>query len=212
MKNVSTITVLFLLLLGTGLVSAADMTDDQSGANQTTHFFLQEASNGSYGIDDSGNYTLTLTGIKPDTIYFTDRPSHEIGFVSTEQYLDNFDWNPNNPPNAVLIIGENDEDVTIIGLELTSPKYDADLNILTYVAQPLEDTIFKSDYISGMTLSENQSVPETFGRGVLLIDDCNCGIVSASACSTYCRNRCWDHSKSACEPCGGCCYSPLLCE
>ena len=46
MKDVRTITVLFPLLLGTGLVSAANMTDEKADTNEAPHFFLQEASKG----------------------------------------------------------------------------------------------------------------------------------------------------------------------
>ena len=176
-----------------------------SDNGSVTHFFLQEAGNGSYGTDDSGNSTLTLTGVKPDTIYFTDRPSHEIGFVPMEQFLEGFDWNPINPPNAVLIIQENVGNEAIIGLELTDPKYDGDLDLLTYHARPLDEAEFESNWISGLKLSENQPLPENFGQVSLLIDDCPCTSVGTSSCDTRCRNSCYDYKKAWCEPCGGCC-------
>ena len=193
-------------------ISAVNTTGEISDNESATHFFLQECSGGSFGLDNTGNYSLTLTGVKPDTIVFTDRPSHDIGFVPMEQYLEGFDWNPKNPPNAVLIIEESNKSEAVIGLELKYPKYDKDANLLTYKVNILKTAKFKSDWISHIKISENQSVPEKFGRAILLIDDCGCKQVGLSSCSSGCRNSCYDRKYHWCVPCGGCCAESLACN
>jgi hypothetical protein len=210
---------LIFLLIGMSQISAVNTTCQISAVNTTgeisdnesaTHFFLQECSGGSFGLDNSGNYSLTLTGVKPDTIYFTDRPSNDIGFVPMERYIEGFDWNPNNPPNAILIIGESKKSDAIIGLKLTYPKYDKDANLLTYTVNIIKTAKFKSDWISHIKISENQSAPEKFGRAILLIDDCGCKSVSPSACYSTCRNSCYKNYW--CQPCGGCCAAYIDCN
>jgi hypothetical protein len=49
---------------------------------------------------------LTLQGITPDTLYFSDRPDRIVGRVSTREFVDHWSKGKDsfeaNPPNAVL--------------------------------------------------------------------------------------------------------------
>jgi hypothetical protein len=54
----------------------------------------------------SGNGTLTLQGVTPATLYFSDRPQRVVGNMSTADFVELWDAGENSfesdPPNAVL--------------------------------------------------------------------------------------------------------------
>ena len=66
------------------------------------------------------NGQLTLDGIAPTTLYFSDRPERITGHVPTEEFLDSWgegdDSFAGDPPNAVLSIFSEDEvnDVVVV--------------------------------------------------------------------------------------------------
>jgi len=64
------------------------------------------------GASSSGG-TLTLTGLSPSTLYFSDRPKRVVGHMTTEQFVDGWDVGDNSfasdPPNAVLSFVESGE-------------------------------------------------------------------------------------------------------
>ena len=65
------------------------------------------------GIDSDGQ-TLTLRGITPSTLYFSDRPQRVVGHMSTADFVDLWAIGDNSfetdPPNAVLAFLEPDAD------------------------------------------------------------------------------------------------------
>jgi hypothetical protein len=66
------------------------------------------------GIDSDGK-TLTLHGITPSTLYFSDRPQRVVGHMSTADFVDLWAIGDNSfesdPPNAVLAFLEPGADV-----------------------------------------------------------------------------------------------------
>jgi hypothetical protein len=72
---------------------------------------------------------LTLNGIAPTTLYFSDRPQRITGHVPTEEFFDSWgegdDSFADDPPNAVLSIFTEDEihDVVVV---LQDPALDGD--------------------------------------------------------------------------------------
>ena len=70
--------------------------------------FVQEAA-GAELVDG----TLTLSGVKPRTLFFADRPEDIAGYLSYQDYVDMVYEGPDNfvedPPNATLMILEGDE-------------------------------------------------------------------------------------------------------
>jgi hypothetical protein len=71
--------------------------------------FVQVA-RGSHATDEE----LTLIGLSPSTLYFSDRPQRVVGHITTEQFVDLWaegaDSFASDPPNAVLSFvdpGEN---------------------------------------------------------------------------------------------------------
>lgn len=75
--------------------------------------------------------TLTLYGVAPTTIFFTDRPERQAGHVETEYFIEVMleDHDPDSftkdPPNATLSVfdGENVEEIV---MTLGPPKVEGD--------------------------------------------------------------------------------------
>lgn len=65
------------------------------------------------GIRSDAN-SLTLVGLTPHTIYFSDRPQRIVGHITTQRFLewwsDGDDSFAVDPPNAVLAWGEPGDD------------------------------------------------------------------------------------------------------
>ena len=63
----------------------------------------------------SDGRTLTLTGITPSTLYFSDRPQRIVGHMSTSDFVELWDQGENSfaddPPNAVLAFLQPGDDV-----------------------------------------------------------------------------------------------------
>ena len=98
--------------------------------------------------------TLTLIGISPTTIFFSDRPKRIVGHVYTEDVITIWNEGKDNlaedPPNATLsIFGENE--IIDLVIELKNPK--------------MEDDNFTYDIV----LLDGE-IPDFGGRASLFID------------------------------------------
>jgi hypothetical protein len=91
---------------------------------------------------DKSNNKLTLTGISPVTIYFTDRPDRIAGNMKTARFIpfwsEGKDSFKSNPPNADISIVEGSELKQII-VELQEPVLKDDN--LTYTVKILQGTM-----------------------------------------------------------------------
>jgi hypothetical protein len=96
------------------------------------------------GIDSDAG-TLTLRGVTPSTLYFSDRPQRVVGHMSTADFVDLWAIGDNSfeadPPNAVLSFLEPGadvpEDVVVV---LKEPNLD-DGGDLAYSIDVLEGTV-----------------------------------------------------------------------
>jgi hypothetical protein len=65
------------------------------------------------GVSSEGN-VLTLHGLSPSTLYFSDRPQRVVGHLSAAAFVDLWDEGENSfavdPPNAVLAFVEPGDD------------------------------------------------------------------------------------------------------
>ncbi|HEV7188473.1 MAG TPA: hypothetical protein VGN28_11310 [Blastococcus sp.] len=79
--------------------TASEMSIENLEAEES--MFVQTA-----GGATSTNGTLTLTGITPSTLYFSDRPQRVVGHMTTADFVDLWGEGDNSfeadPPNAVL--------------------------------------------------------------------------------------------------------------
>jgi len=173
--------------------------------NKTSYIFVQEASGGSFVRDTTGNYTLTMTNAIPHTLYFSDRPAQDAGFVPTAKFIEGFNWDPRNPPNALIVVKDAQENEDMVVVKLTSPRYNETGHSVTYTAQILPNGTFIADWTGDLSRMADARIPETFGQVALVIDDCSCQ--PARECPSGCRNSCWNWKHVECDICGGCCQT-----
>jgi hypothetical protein len=95
------------------------------------------------GIDSDGE-TLTLRGIAPSTLYFSDRPRRVVGHMRTYDFVDLWAIGDNSfesdPPNAVLAYLEPGAD-TPADAVVVLKEPDLDRGNLAYSIEVLDGTI-----------------------------------------------------------------------
>jgi hypothetical protein len=103
----------------------ADMVPEPSADDDglVELLFVQEA-----GRAVLADGTLTLSDVKPKTLYFADRPEDIAGFLNYQDYVDMVYSGPDNfvedPPNATLMILDGDDLIPVV-MELSSkPRLD----------------------------------------------------------------------------------------
>jgi hypothetical protein len=99
-------------------------SDLDSGTKEIEALYVQSARGMAYG-----DGMLTLQGVAPTTIMFSDRPDRITGHIPSEEFFDSWGEGDNSfaddPPNAVLSILSEDEvnDVVVV---LSDPALDGD--------------------------------------------------------------------------------------
>lgn len=133
----------------------------KTGDSQEPEFIsIQNAQSGSISEISTNTYLLKLNDVSDKTILFSDRPDRIVKSVSTENFVDT--WNIGadsftlDPPNAVLIVDELEEQQDIAILELFNPVYDEDKKILSYEITPDGETSVELD--------------DEFGQSTMVID------------------------------------------
>jgi len=173
--------------------------------NNVTFMFVQTAASGTLvPVDGVENlYTLTLVGVAPQTIAFSDRPERIIVQAPMQEFLDGFCWLPENPPNAAIEILEADEEEDVAVVELLDPVYDNETQTLQYNVSILEEPDHSYAVFNERA---DQSLPEAFGPATLFIDDCadgwwRCCTLDGSYCGKIRAGRCYNWGHARCEWC-----------
>jgi hypothetical protein len=124
---------------------------------------------------DSTDGELTLVGLSPSTLYFSDRPERVVGHMTTAQFVDQWSVGDNSfasdPPNAVLSwvhSGEDRPDDCVVVLR--EPKADGDS--IRYAIDVLEG-----------------SVPTSSGACTLFIDPLGRPLSPVSVAGMHRRDR-----------------------
>ncbi len=166
--------------------------------------------NGSFIKDASGNYTLTISGVVPYTVFFSDRPARDAGFIEMNRFIEGFGFDLINPPNALIMIEDESEDNDAIVVELTVPQYDKTNGTLTYTARVIDDYTFESEWPRDLLSRVDKAIPEQFGRVAIVIDnkvklscsdsDADCGNEN-KVCGSVSTGCCWSWSATQCEAC-----------
>ena len=130
-------------LLGDALRATAALAadQDQPDLDEVQLLFVQNAKD----VVMKGD-RLTLVGVNPTTIFFSDRPKRIAGHMSTEDFV--LDWQEGTgkesfhakPPNAAMSVF-GDEEIVDVVLELKNPRLAGgalvyDINVLE-VEQPI---------------------------------------------------------------------------
>jgi hypothetical protein len=181
--------------------------DAEAEEKPVRYMFVQSAHSGSFvQVEGEMNYTLTLEGVSPQTIAFSDRPERVVVQVPMQKFLDGFGFPPENPPNAAIEILEGNESQDVMVVELFDPVYDAANKTLQYNVSILEEpnhsyAIFNERH--------DKSLPETFGPAALFVDTCRGGWCQCATsdswdsdyCGGYSIGCCWDWESLACWAC-----------
>ncbi len=127
------------VLLAALLVPIGCGTSTSSGSNSPDFLFVQTADSAT-AQSDNGVVTVTLHGVKPLTVYFSDRPDRITGRMRSSDFVDNWtrggdDSFANNPPNGALDATLNGKEFAVV-VELSDPHLDGDT--LTYTVKPVE--------------------------------------------------------------------------
>jgi hypothetical protein len=147
------------------------MTETLAEQLETEESMFVQTAQGIESTDD----TLTLRGITPSTLYFSDRPQRVVGHMTTADFVDLWGIGDNSfesdPPNAVLSFLEPGADVpddTVIVLK--EPNLGG--GELTYSIEVLDG-----------------SVPEYAGPVTLFIDPFGRPLSPVSVCGVRRRER-----------------------
>jgi hypothetical protein len=161
-------------------------------------FFVVSAEGGAWvpDEDEAETYALTLTGVRPDLVYFSDRPDRVAGHESVDAFVT--DWQASGfadvPPNAAMVLHEEDESEDVVIVELTDPEYQVDSAELRFTASILTDE--QTGGLAEYNEHADAAIPESFGETSLLIDNATIDptVVFENDCgnSTDCENRLLD--------------------
>ncbi|MGD1834280.1 MAG: hypothetical protein ACPKQO_00980 [Nitrososphaeraceae archaeon] len=168
MKNnefilITLFTTLSIIVVGTSLTTFVYAQEEENVTDHVPKFFaIQHAQSGSISEINVTAYSLELNNISDKTILFSDRLDRIIKSISTSNFVGNWSVGEDsfsvNPPNAVLVVDEQEgkQDVTIV--ELFNPIYDIDERTLKYEVTPDNAT--------------SVDLPSEFGPTSLIIDSC----------------------------------------
>ncbi len=155
--------VLGLLMLGSPIVRTVHDEDRIEAIDDEPSFlYSQTAASGMLVEFGEGRYELTLRGVSPTTVVFSDRPARDAFSVRTSEFATVFEATfGSDHPNAELIYeGRSGELIGSAIFVLSHPMYDAEAKTLAYNAIHIP--------MEGMA---SAALPEEFGSASLFIDD-----------------------------------------
>ena len=140
MKHFRFLLALFL----SGLLCLLSTTTFAASAPKEDYFYIQRATFGVFKkLGHTNTYQLTLRGIDPYVVYFSDRPVRQAGLLTTEQFYQQWNSQQSNSfnkdaPNVGffgvrvhrLFKGKDINDA----ITLSEPQYNLARNRITYTA------------------------------------------------------------------------------
>jgi len=197
----------------------AEETEELQTEKPVTFMFVQNAQSGTFiPVDGEDNlYTLTLVGVAPQTIAFSDRPERIVVQAPMQKFLDGMCFRPENGPNAALDILEADEEEDLAVVELFDPVYDNATQTLQYNVSILE---LPDHSYAVFNERHDKALPETFGPVALFIDDCSDSWIDCisheswpySSCGSISTGCCWSWEDCHCVGCHGSSYYADKCK
>jgi hypothetical protein len=156
-----------------GVAQDTDATPTPATGEKTTYLFVQSFQAGSVAPADGGfgTHTVTLEQGWGQTIYFADRPSRDVGAGPTSAFLDGLGFEPENPPNAALIVETAPGETDVAVVELFNPTYDESTHTATYDIAVLANWQDTAGSLQEAPVDLDGLAAE-FGTAHLLIDDC----------------------------------------
>jgi hypothetical protein len=137
--------------------------------NNTTEvkfLVIQTAQSGTLSQINATAYTLELRNVSDKTILFSDRPARIVTSQSTSNFVGNWSQGEDSfaadPPNAALVLDDEEQREELAVIELYNPEYDSAANTLKY------DISAENATSASTTTSIN--LPSEFGQSTLVID------------------------------------------
>ena len=152
---------LLVFIQSTEFVTAQEGNGNVTGAK---FLFIQGAQSGSVSEVNATTSTLQLNNVSDKTILFSDRPDRIVASTNTTDFIGNWSTGPNSfavdPPNAVLIVDDEEQRQDLAVIELFNPEYDPEANTLKYDITAENVT----------TSTSPLDLPGEFGQSTLVID------------------------------------------
>jgi hypothetical protein len=196
-----------IMPLGSAGSFKAPIVTCSASDKEVTFMFVQRAVSGSFvpvpGAD--GHYILTLNGIDPRTIYFSDRPERIAGEAPTGKFLQGLGFSEGDPPNAAIALADGKPEQDVVVAELRNPLYDPRARTLRYDVAVLQG-FPRSSGLFSFSGRKDARLPEHFGEVSLFIDDCSdthftCQDANLNSCGKIKVGRCWNWSSFTCQIC-----------
>jgi hypothetical protein len=147
----------------TTTTAASPASNNMTGA---MFLFIQGAQSGSVSEVNATTSTLELSDVSDKTIMFSDRPNRIVSSVSTTNFIGNWSTGPDSfaadPPNAVLVLDDEEQRQDLAVIELYNPEYDSEANTLRYD--------ITAENATTTTTSSSIDLPSEFGQSTLVID------------------------------------------
>jgi hypothetical protein len=174
-RGLGEMVTVFVLAAALAACGGDEGNEDSGGAGgeaSPSLLYVQQAEQGTFvpaGGGDTRSHTLTLQGVPPRTVYFSDRPDRVAGTVANRDFarLETL-FAADDPPNAAIVVSEprsDDQDVAIV--ELSAPSYDESTGTFSYTAVIVDEV---PEGLSHWEPDQDPSLPATLGPVSLFID------------------------------------------
>ncbi len=121
-------------------------TNPRPQPNHVDLLFLQQADSGSIVPDNdkSNCYTLTLTNLRQNVLFFSDQPKRMAGQVSLKAYMEMWAHDPIKPNVAMQAFAVSRDDIKEINVAavLSNPSYNPQTQTMIYRVCPMKNTKF----------------------------------------------------------------------
>jgi hypothetical protein len=173
------------------IVVPARAQEAQPGPVPVSYLSVLDAGRGTF---DASTGKLTLRGVAPRAVWFSDRPARATGTSAIPELIGRFfEGNDPAPPNAALVFQGHPAESDVSIVELSDPKYDPRKRQLAFTANILEDptTGLRTDSaLADFVRKHDGKITKSFGPTTVFIDS------ATSDAST-------GDTDSACKPAGG---------
>jgi len=133
-----------------------------------SYLFIEEGQSGSLVKGQDNTLTLTIHGVRDDTVFFSDRPARISGLIDTGLFSTSSLWYESNPPNAALMLPDAPETNDTVILTVSNPRYDKEKSTLVYSAALVPD--YHGEGLKAYLVFADPAIPEEFGKVILFID------------------------------------------
>jgi hypothetical protein len=131
-----------------------------------------DAERGALTAKGDGQYRVTLGGVTPRSVWFSDRPARGAGTFPITDTLERFFGSGQEPPNAAIEIFEADDDRDVLVVEVSNPRYQRAKARLTFDAAVLDDTTgVLGTGLTTHAVRGDPRLPKRFDKVALFLDD-----------------------------------------